>query len=355
MPPHPPERPTLKLDLLDQSYDDLVGLLQDWGQPAYRVQQLWRWLYVHLAADPAEMSNLPQGLRARLAQEIRIGGLTPLAETASADGETVKGLFQLPDGVQIETVLMGYEARHTVCVSTQAGCAMGCTFCATGQMGFQRNLSAGEIVAQALFYARQLAQAGERLSNVVLMGMGEPLANYEASLAAIRRLIHPDGFNLGQRRITLSTVGLIPGIERFSREGLQVNLAVSLHAATDALRDQLVPVNRRYPLDPLFEACRAYVARTRRRITFEWALIAGLNDTPAQAAALAERTRGLLCHVNLIPLNPSGADALAPSSAEGIAAFQAELDRRGVSHSLRLRRGIDIQAGCGQLRRRHRG
>jgi 23S rRNA (adenine2503-C2)-methyltransferase len=282
-----------------------------------------------------------------------VGGLTPLAETASSDGETIKGLFQLPDGAQIETVLMGYQERHTVCVSTQAGCAMGCTFCATGQMGFQRNLSAGEIVAQVLFYARQLAQGGQRLSNVVLMGMGEPLANYEASLTAIRRLIQPDGFNLGQRRITLSTVGLVPGIERFSRERLQVNLAVSLHAASDALRDQLVPVNRRYPLDQLFRVCRDYVARTRRRITFEWALIAGLNDTPAQAVALAERTRGLLCHVNLIPLNPTEADSLAPSSAEQIAIFQAELDRLGISHTLRLRRGIDIQAGCGQLRRRH--
>ncbi len=351
-------------DLLDLSQDELRALLAEWGQPAYRADQVWHWLYVQLAAGPAEMSNLPGALRARLAAETRIGGLAPLAEQHSSDGETVKWLFDLATpggGAQVETVLMRYDpslrsgrsrGRRTACISSQAGCGMGCSFCATGQMGLQRNLSAGEITAQVLFAARQLARAGEALTNVVLMGMGEPFANYDAVLAALRRLTDPTGFNMGQRRLTVSTVGLVPGIERFSREGLQVNLAVSLHAATDDLRDTLVPLNRRYPLERLFAACRDYAARTHRRISFEWALIHGVNDDVTQARALAERVRGLLCHVNLIPLNPTTGYPGAPTPPEQVAAFSAELERHGVPVTVRVRRGIDIQAGCGQLRQR---
>ena len=373
------------IDLLNLSRDELRAMLSQWDQPGYRADQLWSWLYVNPAASPDEMTNLPQSLRLRLANETRIGGLTPVAQQRSSDGKTVKWLFELSpvpqvgrrkkrprvqtrgrntsDKAQIETVLMHYRRRRTACISSQAGCGLGCTFCATGQMGLQRNLTAGEIVAQVLFVARELARQDATLTNVVLMGMGEPLANYDATLTAIRRLIDPDGFNLGQRHITLSTVGLIPGIERFSREGLQVNLAVSLHAATDELRDALVPINRRYPLDRLMAACHDYVTRTRRRISFEWALIGGVNDSPDQARALAERVRGLhgpstgsrLYHVNLIPLNPTANYPGAPTSPAQLDAFRAELDRHGVPNTVRMRRGIDIQAGCGQLRQRRAG
>ncbi len=350
--PHvlPMEEPWI--NLYDLSYPALVELMADWGQPRYRADQLWQWLYKHLATGFDEMTNLPKALRERLAQETRLGSFTQQAEMTSADGQTRKFLLQAADGESIEVVLMRYRRRRTACISTQAGCGMGCVFCATGQMGLRRNLTSGEIVEQVILIARHLAAQGDRLTNVVLMGMGEPLANYKATLQAIRRLINPHGFAFGQRRITLSTVGLVPGIRRFSREGLQVGLAVSLHAATDELRDQIVPINRRYPLDPLMAACRDYVTRTGRRITFEWAMIHGLNDTETQALALVERVRGLLCHVNLIPLNPTEEYEGRPSSPERIAAFQAILERHGIPSTVRTRRGIDIQAGCGQLRQR---
>jgi 23S rRNA (adenine2503-C2)-methyltransferase len=221
-------------------------------------------------------------------------------------------------------------------------------------MGFRRDLSSGEIVAQALHFARHLQAKGERLTNVVLMGMGEPLANYEASLEAIRRLNHPDGFRLGQRHITLSTVGLVPEIRRLAQEGLQITLAVSLHAATDDLRGHLVPVNRRYPLDALFDACSTYIDLTGRRVSFEWALIEGINDTPEQAHALADRLEGMLTHVNLIPLNPSPEYGGTRSASGRVDTFATILDQRHVPYTIRVRRGAAIQAGCGQLRQRNR-
>lgn len=355
-------RPT---DLLNLQRDELQTLLSSWGEPGYRAGQLWKWLYVQLASHPDEMSNLPKRLRTRLAGETCIGRLTPVAQQKSRDRETIKWLFELPQSFrttaateiggkgQIETVLMRYEHRRTACISSQAGCGMGCTFCATGQTGIQRNLTAGEIVGQVLFVARDLAKQGEKLTNVVLMGMGEPLANYDATLTTLRRLTATDGFNMGQRRITLSTVGLVPGIERFCREDLQVGLAVSLHAATDELRDTLVPINRQYPLDRLMAACRDYVDHSRRRISFEWALIGGVNDGVDQARSLAERLRGIRCHVNMIPLNPTTGYPGRPSSRSRVAAFRDELDRHGIPTTVRIRRGIDIQAGCGQLRERH--
>jgi 23S rRNA (adenine2503-C2)-methyltransferase len=355
-----------QIDLLDLTHDELKRLVREWGQPAYRADQIWNWLYHQLASEPDEMTSLPKDLRAKMTQTTCIGDLEPVANQASKDRETIKWLFQLPrhpsqrvdltdPATQIETVLMSYERRRTACISSQAGCGIGCSFCATGQMGLQRNLTAGEIVAQVLFVARELARQGEALTNVVFMGMGEPFANYEHALAAVRRLIHPDGLNMGQRRITVSTVGLVPGIKRFSREGLQVGLAVSLHAATNQLRDTLVPINRRYPLEQLMAACRDYLARTNRRISFEWALIAGVNDTLEQAHALGEMIRGMLCHVNLIPLNPTTGFPGVPSAPGQIAAFREVLDRCRVPNTVRVRRGIDIQAGCGQLRQRVMG
>jgi 23S rRNA (adenine2503-C2)-methyltransferase len=338
--------------LHDLDLPTLQSLLHDWGEPAYRARQLWEWLYVHLATDFDQMTNLPRSLRERLAAETTIGTPQVVDTVRSADGETRKDLLRLGDGETVEAVLMRYERRRTACISTQVGCAVGCTFCATGQMGFRRNLTSGEIVAQALHFARLLRAEGERLTNVVLMGMGEPLLNYEASLTAVRRLIDPQGLNLGQRHITLSTVGLVPGIRRLAGEGLQITLAVSLHAATDQLRDRLIPINRRYGLDALFEACHTYVEHTGRRVSFEWALIEGVNDTHRQAQALAARLEGLLAHVNVIPLNPTPGYGGQPSSPAALAAFTAELKRHHIPYTVRVRRGVDIQAGCGQLRQR---
>ncbi len=354
---------------LDLSFPELQALLESWGEMPFRARQVWEWLYVHLADDWEQMTNLPRALRERLAAEYSLGLPRVLATQVSSDGLTRKDLLQLADGETIEAVLMRYERRRTACISTQVGCPIGCLFCATGQAGFRRNLSAGEIVAQALHFARILRdeepqRAEHPLSNVVLMGMGEPLLNYEATLEAIHRLTDPQGFRLGQRHITLSTVGIVPGMDRLAKErnphgegALQITLAISLHAATDDLRNRLVPVNRRYGLDALFAACRRYFERTGRRISFEWVLIAGVNDSPAQAEALAERLRPkkgdlppLPAHVNLIPLNPTPDYDGKPPSRQAIAAFTAILQRRGIPYTVRLRRGIEIQAGCGQLR-----
>ena len=359
--------------LYDLSFDQLQAHLADWGEPAFRAKQIWAWLYVRLADRYDAMTDLPKALRDRLAATWPVGRLTPRIDLPSSDGWTRKILFTLPDGAPIETVLMDYDTRETVCVSTQAGCAMGCTFCATGQGGFQRNLTAGEMVEQALFFERELrrserGRAGQndretkraetkpdprstshRLTNLVFMGMGEPFANYAALLAALRRLSDPTGYNFGARRITVSTVGLVPLIERFAQEQLQVNLAVSLHAATNPLRSSMLPINRRYPIEVLLAACRAYIAATQRRISFEWALIEGVNDTPEQAQALAQLITGMLCHVNLIPLNPTRGYAGSASTRRRILAFRAKLDAARIPNSLRTRRGLDIHAGCGQL------
>jgi 23S rRNA (adenine2503-C2)-methyltransferase len=344
-----------KNSLYDLNLNEIQARLKDWGEPTFRAQQIWEWLYVRLASSYETMTNLPKPLRDRLGAAYPIGRLTPQIDLLSSDKWTRKILFALPDGSQIETVLMEYETRNTVCVSTQAGCAMGCTFCATGQGGFQRNLTAGEIVEQVLFFERELRKTDprstdHRLTNLVLMGMGEPFANYAALLGALDRLSDPIGYNFGARRITVSTVGLVPMIERFAQERSQVNLAVSLHAATNELRSSMLPINKRYPLEVLIPACRAYTESTHRRLSFEWAMIEGVNDTPAQARALVQLIRGMLCHVNLIPLNPTHGYTGAASTRERIANFRAILDEAHLTNSLRSRRGIDIHAGCGQLK-----
>ena len=341
-----------KTPLLDLTYDQLNELLASWGEPSYRVNQIWGWLYRSLATDFQEMTNLPKELRGRLAEATLLQTMKPLEERVSADGLTRKVLFALRDNQTIESVLMHYERRHTACISTQVGCPFGCVFCATGQSGFVRNLAPGEIVGQVLYFARQLRDQRRRtnITNVVFMGMGEPLANYEATWQAIETLTHDEGFNLGARRITISTVGLVPGIQRLAEEGTQIGLAISLHAPTDELRDKLVPINRHYPLNQLMAACRHYVERTGRRISFEYALIQGVNDSLEQACQLARLLDGLLCHVNLIPLNPVPESPYQPSPRDRVLAFQAELNRSKVPNTLRVERGIDIQAGCGQLR-----
>ncbi len=338
-------------------YDLDQAALTQWmtaelGQPKFRAAQIWDWLYKQFALDFEAMGNLPKALRAQLAEKATLGLGTITDELHSSDGQTKKVLFQLPDGQYIETVLMKYEKRRTLCISTQAGCAMGCVFCATGQMGFFRHLSVGEIVGQVMYFAHELAQTGDHVTNIVMMGMGEPLHNYENTLTAVDRLTAPDAFNLGARKITISTVGLVPAMRRYADEQRQTPLAVSLHAATDEERDKLIPVNRRWPIAEVLDACRYVVEKTGRRITFEWALIAGQNDTVEQAQALGKLIQGMLCHVNLIPLNPTAGYGGAPSSHEQVDKFQEVLTAYGVSSTVRVRRGIDIQAGCGQLRDR---
>jgi 23S rRNA (adenine2503-C2)-methyltransferase len=317
------------------------------GEPRYRVDQVWDGLHRQLA-EPSELTSLPRALRARLAGELP-AALAPVAESATPGGDTVKWLFALDGGARVETVLMHYRDRTTVCVSTQAGCAMGCGFCATGQAGFQRQLSVGEIVEQVVRAARRARDDGRRLGNVVFMGMGEPLANYDRVWPAVVR-IHDD-LGLSARHLTLSTVGLVPGIRRLAGEDLPVNLAVSLHAANDALRDDLVPINRRYPLTVLVGACADYLRAKGRRLSFEWALIDGTNDRPADADELAElaRTLPLPAHVNLIPLNPTPGYPTRGTPRAGVVRFRRWLADRGVNATVRRNRGTDIDAACGQL------
>jgi 23S rRNA (adenine2503-C2)-methyltransferase len=341
--------PETKPFIFDLDYVTLQRLLNEWGQPTYRATQLWQGLYRQFWASPEEFSNFPAALRRQLHESFIFTNLSVERELRSDDQETIKALFRLPDGRPVEAVLMRYEHRRTLCISSQSGCAMGCVFCATGQMGFERHLTSGEIVEQVLYFARQLKLTGEKVTNVVLMGMGEPFHNYEACLSAIDRLNDPQGLNLGERRFTISTVGLIPKIRQFTEERRQINLAISLHAANDILRSSILPINRKYPIEPLIRACHEYVEQTGRRITFEWALIHNTNDTIEHARELARLLKGLLCHVNVIPLNPTQKYAGRATTHPRAVAFCAVLESAGIPCSIRIRRGIDIQAGCGQL------
>jgi 23S rRNA (adenine2503-C2)-methyltransferase len=335
--------------IYDLDLPALTETLQTWGEPAYRAKQIWQGLYQSLHSAPGQFTNLPTSLRAKLASDLPFEALKPVTKLASSDKQTIKTLFQLHDGKVIEAVLMRYEKRNTLCISTQAGCAMGCVFCATGQMGFKRHLSSGEIVAQVMYYARLLHEQNERVTNVVLMGMGEPFHNYDNTMAAIDRLNDESGFNFGARRFTISTVGLVPFIRRFADETRQVNLAVSLHAADDEMRGAMMPVNKKYPIAEVIEASKYYVHKTGRRITFEWALIYGVNDSPETARKLAALLKGMICHVNAIPLNPTTGYEGKATDRQRAEKFKETLEQAGVPCTIRMRRGIDIAAGCGQL------
>lgn len=331
--------------LYTPSRESLAELLD--GQPRYRLDQLWDGLYSQLAA-PADITNVPKALRDRLTAELPTA-LTQQMRSVSDGGDTVKYLWSLADGSRIETVLMLYPDRVTVCVSSQAGCAMACGFCATGQAGFTRQLSVGEIVEQVVLAARDARTMGRRLANVVYMGMGEPMANLTAVWESVERL--HGALGLSARHITLSTVGIIPGIRAISEQQLPINLAVSLHAANDKLRDELVPINKRYPLNDLMEACKAYLEAKGRRLSFEWALIDGVNDRASDAgelAALCRRFR-LPAHVNLIPLNRTPGYPTVGSSPAKVASFHRSLVDLGVNATVRRNRGSDIDAACGQL------
>jgi 23S rRNA (adenine2503-C2)-methyltransferase len=353
--------------IYDLDLPSITSLLREWNEPVYRAKQIWQGLYQHLYRSPEQFTSLPKSLRELLADNFTFSPFKVRTFLDSSDGFTRKTLFELPDGNLIEAVLMRYgdpadnpqitasptgrgaKNRRTLCISTQAGCAMGCVFCATGQMGFKRHLTSGEIVAQVTYYAQMLKDVNESVTNIVLMGMGEPFHNYDNTMAAIDRLNDPDGFNFGARRFTISTVGLVPQIRRFADEKRQVNLAISLHAADDDERLAIMPVNKRYKIDDVIEACRYYVAQTGRRITFEWALIQGVNDTPEVAKRLASRLKGLICHVNAIPLNPTTGYEGRTTDRVRAAAFKEVLEQAGIPCTIRMRRGIDIQAGCGQL------
>lgn len=341
----------------DLSLAELEARVEELGAPKYRARQAWEWLYRRFAASWAEMDNLPADLRRRLAETLPFPVMDSVATLDSADGLTRKRLIRLHDGRLIETVLMLYDPRSdsrgraTVCVSSQVGCAMGCSFCATGQAGFERNLSAGEIVAQVAGFARMQRDAGGRpITNVVFMGMGEPMANYRAVWRAVETLHAPEGFGLAARHITISTVGHVPGIRKLAEESLQVGLAVSLHAPDQALRERLIATAARYPMRDIVAACRDYVAKTGRRVTFEYCLIDGVNDAPEQARALADQLRGMLCHVNLIPVNPTPDRSIARPARARTLAFQRALAARGIPCTVRVEKGVEISAACGQLR-----
>jgi 23S rRNA (adenine2503-C2)-methyltransferase len=337
------------INLYDLSRAGLAGLLAGWGYSDHHAGLVWSNLYRGLATGPEAIAGLRADLRQRLQKESVVGTLPVLSFIDSADGHTRKFLLGLTDGEAIETVLMYFRGRATACVSTQAGCAMGCVFCATGQMGFRRHLTPGEIVAQVIHVARFLRGRGETLRNIVLMGMGEPLHNYEATMAALDTLMDHKGLAIGPRFVTLSTVGVVPGIRRLTAERRPVRLAVSLHGATDEERQRLVPPARRWPLAELMEACRDYTAALRRHIFFEWTLIDGQNDGPDQAHALGRLMNGMAAHVNLIPLNPTPGYEGRPAATPTVKAFQAILKDYGLPSTVRQRRGIDVAAGCGQL------
>ena len=333
----------------DLGFEELNDWLSIQGEPKYRSIQIWQGLYRQFFERPEEFSNLSKNLKKIITEEFNFNVLKPEVTITSTDGYTSKTLFSLSDGASVESVLMRYEDRNSVCISTQSGCAMNCSFCATGKMGFIRNLSSGEILSQVIYFERLLRKESLSVTNVVLMGMGEPFNNYDASIKSIYTLNDPNGFSLGIRRFTISTVGIIPKIRQFSDEDHQINLAVSLHASTDELRTQLVPINRFYPIKNLIDACKYYVEKTHRRITFEYALIDDVNDSYEQAKALAALIKGILCHVNLIALNPTPNSDYRPSSKEKVRVFNQILADKNISSTVRLRRGIEIQAGCGQL------
>jgi 23S rRNA (adenine2503-C2)-methyltransferase len=321
--------------------EELSTLLE--GEPRYRVEQLWHGLWTE-GLSIESITTIPASLRARLVEEFP-PALEVANDVASDHGATRKWVFRLNNDSTIETVLMHYEDRVTVCVSSQAGCAMGCTFCATGQAGFSGQLSVGQVLEQVMYAARTAAPT--RLSNVVFMGMGEPLANYATTVEVVKRLHDYKG--MSARHLTVSTVGVAPAIERLAHEGLPLTLAVSLHAANNDTRNELVPLNRRYPLDRLHEACVTWIETTGRRLSFEWALIAGVNDTDQAMDELARYANSLGAHVNLIPLNPTPGYLVMGSSAERVSQFREGLRERGVNATVRNTRGRSIAAACGQL------
>jgi 23S rRNA (adenine2503-C2)-methyltransferase len=333
-------------------YADGAAFALAHGLKNYRLEQLYRAAAKEFIDDLADVTTLPKELRATLADEgFAFDSVEPVVIQKSIDKQTTKGLFALADGAEVEAVLMEhFGERNTVCISSQAGCAFACSFCSTGQAGFTRQLEATEIFDQALYFARLLAKQNRRITNIVFMGMGEPFHNYEAVMGAVSLLNDGQGFGLGHRHITISTVGLVPQIERFANEGIQVNLAISLHAPNDEIRSSIMPVNKRWALDELMATVKAYIEKTNRKVFFEYIMLEGVNDRPQDAEELARLMGGPLYHVNLIPYNSTPDAALGSSGDERIRAFAAILEAKGVSNTVRVPMGRDIAAACGQLR-----
>ncbi|TCL62099.1 23S rRNA m(2)A-2503 methyltransferase [Hydrogenispora ethanolica] len=334
------------LNIKGLELEELQAFLGTYHLPKYRAAQIFDWLYQKGAADWEEISVLPKSLREKFrAEGVSLGRLETVAVENDPDG-TRKYLFQLEDGRRVESVYLPDAERHTVCFSTQVGCAVGCLFCATGQLGWSRNLTAAEIIEQPLRIGRD---AGVRINSLVAMGQGEPLLNVENLLKAVRIMNHPQGMGIGARHITISTCGIVPGIQRLAEEPLQLNLAISLHAADDRLRDRLMPINRKYPLAAVLEACHAYLQKTNRRITFEYTMIAGVNDRPEDLRNLAGLLSGLLCHINLIPFNPIPGKDWRRSDPARVRLFEKELLLAGIETTVRKERGTRLSAACGQL------
>ncbi len=351
----------LFMNIYNLSLVELQQLMLRYQQPTFRAKQLYTHLYKLLTTTFDAMTDLPLTLREQLNAEWQIGQLKPLREQTTDQGLTRKMLWQIDGNAVIETVLMVYPPdRATICVSTQAGCAMGCVFCATGKLGLLRNVTSGEIIEQVVYFERYLRQNHDQLiqhhaklpnhiTNLVFMGMGEPFANYDRWWSAVERLNDKQGFNLGARNMTVSTVGLVKGIRQLTDESLQINLAVSLHAPNDELRSELMPVNQRFPIAELMDAVREYTDKTRRRVSFEYVLLQDTNDLPEHAHQLAHLIKGMLCHVNLIPWNPIPGTPLSRSHRERVTAFQRIIQAAGISCTVRVERGVDIAAACGQL------
>lgn len=345
-----PSRRVTRTTLYDIAFDDLRARMQQLGAQPFRAAQIYDWAYQKLVSGYDDMSNLPAELRLALADSLPMDPLTLVHSLETDDGETIKSLYTTHDRHLVETVLMFYPDRATVCVSCQVGCAVGCGFCATGLGGLQRNLTAGEMVVQTVNAAHMARERGRPLTNLVMMGMGEPFHNYRETMKFIGILNDNNGLNFGARRITVSTSGIVPGIEKLAAEPYQVNLAISLHAPNDELRSSLVPINDRFPIPVLMAAARDYIARTGRRISFEYALMKGINDSDEIAEELAGLLSGMLCHVNIIPLNPVDVLPYERPEKADIDRFAATLESRGIPTTVRYSRGIEIAAACGQLR-----
>lgn len=337
-------------------YNYTLEELQEWaveqGESAFRGGQIFDWLYVKRVDSFEQMSNLSKELRQKLDDQFSFVTLNEITKFESKDG-TVKFLFGLHDDHAIETVVMKHNYGNSICVTTQVGCRVGCTFCASTLGGLKRDLTAGEIVAQVVQAQRILDTRGERVSSIVIMGTGEPFENYEATMKFLRIMIHEKGLNIGQRHITVSTSGIVPNIYKFADEGTQINLAISIHAPNDALRSKLMPVNRRFPFADVMESLRYYIAKTGRRVSFEYALIGGVNDRPEHAEELADVLKDMLCHVNLIPVNHVPERKYVRTSRNDIFQFQRILADKGINVTIRREQGHDIAAACGQLRAKH--
>ena len=343
-------RRVTRTTLYDLTFDELRTRITELGQQPFRAAQIYDWAYDKLVPGYDRMANLPASLRQTLAETLPMDPLTQIQAVETDDGETIKFLYTTHDGQLVETVLMFYPDRATVCVSCQVGCAVGCAFCATGLGGLQRNLTAGEIVAQAVEAARIAKERGRPLTNLVMMGMGEPFHNYRETMKFIGILNDKHGMEFGARRITVSASGIVPGIQKLAEEPYQVNLAISLHAPNDELRSRLVPINDRFPIEMLMQTARDYTAKTGRRISFEYALMKGINDSEAIAEELAALLHGILCHVNIIPLNPVDVLPYERPQADDIDRFAGILEARGIPTTVRYSRGVEIAAACGQLR-----